>query len=64
MERSSKPPLGDFPSIGGRGRIDGDTYLTKPVVPSETAGFVGSLNPFYIAAPSKGAAKSIVRSCY
>ena len=35
-------------------RIDGDTYLTKPVVPSETAGFVGSLNLFYIAAPSKG----------
>ena len=29
MERPSKPPLGDFPAIGGRGRIDGDTYKTK-----------------------------------
>lgn len=27
MERPSKPPLGDFPAIGGRGRIDGDTYM-------------------------------------
>lgn len=29
MERPSKPPLGDFPAIGGRGRIDGDTYQEK-----------------------------------
>lgn len=32
MERSSKPPPGDFPAIGGRGQIDGSIEPARLVV--------------------------------